>query len=115
MSENLRKQESDTTEEKIISSERSLNGENETIQQLDSSAQFSLSVLEVSGSVNLLNSSTEQMKKLMNTTGSSTDALDRQIAVRCAREMREAIKAKLEIARFVLRAGAIKKGEGIKH
>lgn len=115
MSEKMKKQGNDIESDENIFAEKFSKEESNLIPQLESSAQFSLSVLEVSNSVNYLNNSTEQMKSLMSKTGTSTDSLDRQIAVRCAREMREAIKAKLEIARFVLKAGAIKKDERVKH
>jgi hypothetical protein len=90
--------------------------EEKMIPQLDSTAQFSLTALDVSESMNLLNSSAEQMQQLMIRTGSSLDTLNRQISVRCAREVREAIRAKLEISKFVFRAASDKeKQPGEKH
>lgn len=114
MSENLNKQENVTTCEETTSLSRLKSEESAMIPQLESTAQFSLSVLEVSNSVSLLNSSTEQMKTLMLITGKSSDSLDKQVSVRCARELREAIKTKIDLARFVLRTG-VTKVEGAKH
>jgi hypothetical protein len=90
--------------------------EEKMIPQLDSTAQFSLTALDVSESMSLLNSSAEQMQQLMIKTGSSLDSLNRQISVRCAREVRETIRAKLEISKFVFRAASDKeKAQGDKH
>jgi hypothetical protein len=70
------------------------------IQQLDYSAQLGITIAEISNSVSYLNESVEQMNKLMKNTGTSLDSLNRQISVRAAREVRESLKAKIDIARF---------------
>lgn len=93
--------EKDTTNEENISFRKLTNADAEMIQQLDSSAQLSLSALDVSESMNCLNSSAQQMLTLMKSAAKSSDLSSKQIAVRSAREVREAIKTKLEVSKFV--------------
>lgn len=74
-------------------------GEGE-IQQSESMRPYFHSVEDLETTARSLDESKEQMKKLMQSLSESKAPQDKQLQVRCAKELRESLKVKLDLAKF---------------
>lgn len=72
----------------------------EEIQSSESIQPYSLTLMGVEDSMKSLDESKTLTKELMTKLKDSSAPNDKQLIVRCAKELRETLKVKLDIAKF---------------
>lgn len=92
--------ESSITETERVILEKSMQPGESEIQQSDSSRPYFHTKEDLETTAKSLDESKEQIKELMKSLQTSLAPQDKQLIVRCMKEIRESMKVKLDIAKF---------------
>lgn len=101
----MQQQGSTITEQERLHLERFSKAEDDEIQQSESVQPYSISLMGLATTISSLDESKAQMKELMSELKSSKTPKDRELLIRCAKEIRETMKVKLEVGKFAHAVG----------
>lgn len=87
----------------------SMNQKEEETLYSESIGPYSLSIMDVANSVKSLDESKRLTKELMEKLAVSSAPNDKQLLIRAAKEVRETLKVKLDIAKFAHVVGSSKR------
>ena len=93
-------QESITSQPELEHSEKFSRPESAETRSTVSIQPYSLTLMDLQDSVKSLDESKKLTKELMNNLKESSAPNDKQMLIRCAKEIRETMKVKLDIAKF---------------